>query len=120
MAKKVVAAVASGDYAQFDAMLTERTRTELRDITPRSYADLRRALDREGIDLAKTRLVRVEPSNSGLFPKARVGIETVELFLEFEGRQFKTHFNVITHGDEYDLMGIASWVKWTDEAKPAP
>ena len=107
MAEKVVAAVASGDYAQLDALQNDLTRKELGDINRELYEELRETLADNGVDLAKATMVRVEPTEG-------MGTVGVEVFLTHEGRELMMHFNVITIGGGYDFVGVARWIKWTD------
>ncbi len=106
MAQKVVAAVAAEDHAAILALMSKQGRTELADISTRSFRTLRKALKTEGIDLKRAKILRVEPAPG-------FGIQMVDIYLSFEGREFQMHFSAMTLGGKYDLMGVAQWIKWT-------
>ncbi len=109
MAKKVVAALGADDYAALDATLSKVGWEELSDLSREMFGTLRASFKDAGIDLAASKIVRVEPSGSD--------IEIVEVFLTHGGRgfHFHFHFNVMTIGGTYDDMGHAQWFVWDDE-----
>lgn len=98
MADTVVAALATGDYANVDALLSKVARQEMGTTTRDNVRKLLAALEDKNIDLKKARIERVE----------RLGldrIENIDVYLVQDTTRFKIKFTVLgVHG--YELMTI--------------
>ncbi len=102
MAEKLIAAIVADDVEQLRPLFGSGW-ADLGDLMTDNIRQLRSRLDKEKLDLAKSKIVRVDHSGDQ--------VDMVDVHLEFEGRKFRTHYSAIKANGNYQLLGVANWIK---------
>ncbi len=108
LAEKILAAIAADDFDQLRPLFRHpgvpvKETDQLADVNADSIPKLREKLDELKIDLAKAKLLRVEGDETGQMPM-------FDVFLEANGRVYKTHFSVMNSNGNLSLLGVATWI----------